>query len=243
VWAYIDLAIIALFEGDVDGALKLLRTGAAHPADRRDRYNLAFLHSTSGLAGHHLSEDDLSEGLAQITAVGVPTAVAQALTGKAAVVAQDDTAAAIELYQQAIDMLASCGNRLLEQSARGQLVSLLARSEDPDPALASFVDIVNDWQICGDTLLAAGIGHLVVLLARLGHDDGAARLYGAVARGIELDALVPGLDVTISAVREVMGDAAFFSSRDAGAALSYQAAGELARGLIQRARDELGGSP
>jgi tetratricopeptide (TPR) repeat protein len=243
VWAYIDLAMIALFEGDVDGALELARTGAAHPADRRDRFNLAFLHSSSGLAGHTLPEDERTEGLALITAVGFPTARAWALEGKAAVVAQDDTAAAIELYQQAIDMFASCGNRAFEQSARAELVSLLARSEEPDRALASFVDIVNDWQICGDTFLASGIGHLVVLLARLGYHEGAAHLYGAVTRGIELDALVPGLDVTISAVREAMGDAAFSSSHDAGAALSYPEAGEFARALIQRARDELGESP
>jgi hypothetical protein len=80
---------------------------------------------------------------------------------------------------------------------------------------------------------------MVALLARLGDRDGAARLYGAVARGIALDSLVPGLDVTISAVRESMGDAAFLAARDAGAALSNQAAGELARELIARARAAL----
>lgn len=102
---------------------------------------------------------------------------------------------------------------------------------------------MNDWQICGDTILASGIGHLVLLLARLGHHDGAARLYGAVTRGIELDALVPGLDVTISVISEALGDVTFAASRDSGAALSYQEAGEVARGLIQRARDELGKAP
>jgi hypothetical protein len=194
------------------------------------------------LVGEHLPKDEVAEGLAQINAVGFPTAMAWALAGKGALVAQDDTVASIELYQQAIDILASCGNRQLGDATRAELVSFLARGEDPERALASFVDIVSDWQICGDTWLASGIGHLVALLARLGHDDGAARLYGAVTRGIELDALVPGLDVTISGLREAMGDAAFSASRDAGAALSYQAAGELARGLIQRARDELPGA-
>lgn len=53
---------------------------------------------------------------------------------------------------------------------------------------------------------------------------------------IAFDSLVPGLDVTVSALREAMGDTAFLSARDAGAALSYQAAGELARELIARAR-------
>ena len=241
VWADADLAQIAAFEGDVEGAIDLLRKGAAHPADRRDRLVLACLISMAGFVGHNLPADEIRESLSQITAAGMPTAMAFALAGKGAIVAQDDTAAGIDLYHEVIDMLASCGDRLLEQTVQGQLVSLLARSEDPDPALASFVAIVNDWQICGDTLLAPGIGHLVVLLARLGHNDGAARLYGAVTRGIELDALVPGLATAISAVRQAMGDAAFVSSCDAGAALSYQAAGELARGLIQHARDELRG--
>jgi len=242
VWADADLAQIAAFEGDVEGAIDLLRKGAAHPADRRDRLVLACLISMAGFVGHHLPAHEIRESLSQITAAGMPTAMAFALAGKGAIVAQDDTAAGIDLYHEAIDMLASCGDRLLEQTVQGQLVSLLARSEDPAPALASFVDIVNDWQICGDTLLAPGIGHLVVLLGRLGHHDGAARLYGAVTRGIELDALVPGLATAISAVRQAIGDAAFVSSCDAGAALSYQAAGELARGLIQHARDELRGS-
>src|SRR3989454_3720671 len=242
VWAYADLAQIAAFEGDVEGAIDLLRKGAAHPADRRDRLVLACLISMAGFVGHHLPAHEIRESLSQITAAGMPTAMAFALAGKGAIVAQDDTAAGIGLYHHAIDMLASCGDRLLEQTVQGQLVSLLARSEDPDPALAGFVDIVNDWPICRDTALGPGIGHLVVLLARLGHNDGAARLYGAVTRGIELDALVPGLDVAIATVRGAMGDAAFLSSRDAGAALSYQAAGEFARGLIEHARDELRGS-
>src|SRR5439155_5767802 len=243
VWADADLAQIAAFEGDVEGAIDLLRKGAAHPADRDDRLMLACLLGMGAVLGHHLPQDELTEALSKIKATGFPTAMGFGLANRAASMAGDNTAAAIELYQQAVDILEACGDRLIEQLVRSQLVSLLARSEDPGPALASFVDVVNDWQICGDTLLASGIGHLVVLLARLGHHEGASQLYGAVTRGLELGALVSGLDACISSLREAMGDAAFLSSRDAGAALSYQAAGELARELIQRARDELGQSP
>ncbi len=243
VWAYADLAQIALFEGDVEHALKLLRTGADHPADRRDRFVLAIFHFISAAVGHHLPENEVTEGVAHINASGHPTAIAMALGGQAAVVAERDLSAAIDLYQRAIDVLAACGDRLVEQSTRAQLISVLARSEDSVRALASFTDLVNDWQICGDTFLASGIGHLVVLLVRLGYHDDAARLYGAVARGIELGALVPGLDIARSAMLDSMGDAAFSASREAGAALSYQEAGELARGLIQRARDELREAP
>jgi tetratricopeptide (TPR) repeat protein len=242
VWAFADLAQIAMFEGDIEAAFRLLRQGAEHPADRDDRFVLGCLLGASAVLGRPLPEDDVTEALARIDEAGMPTAMGYALASRATLMEARDANAAIQLYQQAIDLLASCGDRLIEQLVRSLLVGFLARSEDPDPALASFVAIVNDWQICGDTLLAPGIGLLVGLLARLGHNDGAARLYGAVTRGIELDALVPGLDVTIAAVRQAMGDAAFASACDAGATLSYQAAGELARGLIQHARDELRGS-
>ena len=200
---------------------------------------LACLFGNSALVGHHLPEDEFTAAVSQINAAGFPTSIAYAQATKAMYMELEDSTAAIELYKRAIDMLAECGGRLIEQAIRSLLVGLLSRSEDPDPALASFVDIVNDWQICGDTLLAPGIGHLVALLARLGHNDGAARLCGAVTRGIELDAPVPGLDVTTATVRGALGDAAVSSAHDAGTALSYQAAGELARGLIQHARDQL----
>ena len=166
-------------------------------------------------------------------------AIGFALNGRAADLAPHDPAAAIELYQQAIDLFESCGDLLAEQYSRAQLVDLLATADDPDRALASFVKTVNAWRINGDTILAAGIGQLVVLLARLGHCRGAAELYGAVTRSVMLDALVPELEATMAAAREVIGDDAFLSARDAGAVLSYQAAGELACELITIARAQL----
>ena len=138
-----------------------------------------------------------------------------------------------------VDVLESCGDRLLEQASRAQLVNLLMNADDPDLALAGFVDTVNAWRINGDTALAVGIGHLVVLLAQLGHYLGAAQLYGAATRTILLDALVPELEATMAIAREAIGDDAFRGARAAGGALSYQAAGELACDLITHARAEL----
>jgi len=57
---------------------------------------------------------------------------------------------------------------VLPEPARSFVVGV-----DPDLALAGFVDTVNAWRINGDTVLAVGIGHLVVLLAQLGHYHGA----------------------------------------------------------------------
>src|SRR5207237_2776552 len=76
VWACIDLAQIALFEGDVDAALDLLHAGAAHPADQEDRLVLACLHGFGAMVGRQPSALAMEEGLAQITVAGMPTAVA-----------------------------------------------------------------------------------------------------------------------------------------------------------------------
>jgi predicted ATPase len=243
VWAYSDLAQIAIFEGDVATSLELLRTGAAHPVDRHDRLNLAYLIFVGGAVGQQLPDDELAQAMTQINQAGFPMAIALALNGRAASVARADPATAIELQQQMVDVLESCGDRLLEQFGRAQLVNLLVNADDPDLALAGFVDTVNAWRINGDTALAIGIGHLVVLLARLGHYYGAAQLYGAATRTILLDALVPELEATMATARDAIGDDAFRNARAEGGALSYEAAGELACDLITLARAELASGP
>jgi predicted ATPase len=239
VWAYADLALIALFEGDVTTSLELIRTGAAHPADRRDRVNLAYLIFIGGIVGQQLPDAELAQAMTEINATGFPTAIGPAMIGSATRIAPHDPASAAELYQQVIDMLESCGDRLAEQYSRSLLVNLLANAEDPDLALAGFVDTVNAWRINGDTVLAASIGYLVVLLARLGHYRGATELYGAATRSVVLDAVVPELEAAMSTAREALGDEVFHGARAAGAALTYQAAGALACDLITHARAEL----
>jgi predicted ATPase/class 3 adenylate cyclase len=238
-WAYADLAQIAFFEGDVEGGVKLIRDGAEEPCDKEDRFVLACLPVTCAYAGQQLTAEEIADCISKVNTGNFPTAIAYALAGKAIQLAEVDPLASIEDFRVAIHQLEACGDRLMEQHVRSLLLSVLSRSEDQDTALASFIDIVSDWQIAGDTLLGMGVGHLVLLLARLGHTDGAARLYGAVTRSIALDALVPGIDSAITGVRAELGEAAFTAARDAGAAMSYQAAGELARSLIQKARVDL----
>ena len=191
------------------------------------------------IVGERRSDDEFDEAMVQISAVGGPWAISFALTGQAELAADHDIAAAIELQQQAVDLLEACGNRLYALSLRARLVTLLARGDDPDRALASFVDIVNAWRINGDTVLAAGITQLAVLLARLGYHQGATRLYAAATRSVTVDAFVPDLDSTMAFAREALGDTAFRTECDVGATLSYQTAADLACELIAGARAEL----
>jgi hypothetical protein len=76
----------------------------------------------------------------------------------------------------------------------------------------------------GDTYLARGLGHLVVLLSRL------------VVRRI-----FPGPDVdhAIDAARTALGEDAFDNALGAGGALGHHAAGRLALELIAAARADI----
>jgi len=85
------------------------------------------------------------------------------------------------------------------------------------------------------------MAYLVVLLARLGYHGGATRLHPVVARGQELDAIVTGLPEAMSIARETLGESAFAEATIAGAALSYQQAGQLAQQLVTTARSRLAG--
>jgi hypothetical protein len=101
------------------------------------------------------------------------------------------------------------------------------------------LDIVRAWRVNGDTILSNGIGRLVVMLASLGMHAGAATLYGAATREIQIDSVVAGLDDVIAELRSTMGTTTFDSARSGGAALSYQAAADLATELIVTARRAL----
>jgi predicted ATPase len=239
-WGYIDRAEIALFEDDITSALEYLRRGAAHPSDDAVRVALAGLVWFSGMAGQQLSDEMLHDALTKVKARGFPLTAAIATVGVAAAVAEEDLSAAIELYEEAIGYVEAAGNRLFEQRIRSQLAGLLATSDDPARALASFVDIVDAWRISGDTMLAEGIAHLAALLARLGRYEGAAQLYAAATRGVSVDAVVPGLDAAMASTREALGDEGFDAACTVGYELAYDAAGALACQLIAEARTELG---
>jgi hypothetical protein len=86
VWAYADLAMIAAFQGEPAKALALLRKGAAHAADRVDRFCHALLHYSQGplLQGEEAS-NAVAEANAAAKATQFPSAVSilTAGTGRA----------------------------------------------------------------------------------------------------------------------------------------------------------------
>jgi len=91
VWAYTDLAQVAIFEGDEAAAEKLVKAGAAHPADRQDRFCTASGPSFLTRIGRHDEAMQTADFVvAQVTAAGMPASVAMALWGKGLAFAEAD---------------------------------------------------------------------------------------------------------------------------------------------------------
>jgi hypothetical protein len=102
VWAYGDLAFVAIFAGDVDRALELLHTGAAHSADRHDRSIMAFHLYILAIVGRTEEARQIADQVTRmVEAAGVPMAIAHA--GKSAALEGVDEAAALAAYEHAVE--------------------------------------------------------------------------------------------------------------------------------------------
>lgn len=220
--------------GDIERALSIFRAGAAHPTDPPVLTNLGLLHCLAGIADMRFSVEETNDAIARLATSTMPTIRAVGVWVQALNVG-NDTAAAIRLYQQAIDMTTESGNRTLDESLRGTQMGLLADTIDVDTALTMFTERVDTWQIIGDNFAAAGVTELANMLARLGYLVGAARLHGAINPAADPD-MAATLSPFIPKIRDVMGPDAFNDAYEAGTRLSPRAAGELAHQLIAQAR-------
>ena len=124
---------------------------------------------------------------------------------------------------------------------RGYQLGLISRTGDVEAALSGFAYIIDTYQATmGEHYTRSGMFDLVACFVRLGYHDGAARLHGAVTRGLP-DTWIELYPEVSTRLPDVMGDEAFAAAFDAGATLAPHAAGELARQLLAQVRaDQLG---
>src|SRR5262249_37188654 len=151
-----DLAMVARFEGDPETALALTRTGAAHPADARDRFcanHVATILSQIGrLDEAGAIADDV---LAQAIATGMPSSIAMGDRVKGLVLAKSDPAQAIETLGRALQTARRSGTPLWANSIAIDIANLQARTGEPRAALESFRDLLDDAAAMRDSFLAS----------------------------------------------------------------------------------------
>jgi predicted ATPase len=236
VHAYYVTAMALFILGDIDRSLRTVRAGAEHPADHPTRVNLLFLQVMTYMAGIEIPERDSIAAIAQLKVSPMPAMRAGGFWVQANLVAKSDPPAAIDLYQQAIDV--HSGARTLEEMCRSMQLELIAKTDDLEAAFTGFAHVVDAWQSSlGDVYTGRGMGALVTWLAGHGYHDSAARLFGAQVRGRRESWTNPPPEVRV--LPDVMRDAEFTAAFDAGAALDARAAAELARTVLTKARHDL----
>lgn len=232
IWAYTDLAMITAFEGNIDGAIELLRAGSENPEDAHDRFCASVFLYFLALSRKQEALAIADRVIAAAEATGVPVSIAIALNSKAIACADVDPVLSLETHERALRVAHGCGNRFFENSIRLDMAALQARSGTPALALTTFAELLDGWQLAGDQFLGIGMGHLVVLFDRLGRYEAAATLYGALTRDVSLDGLVAGLPSVVEHLTQTLGAETFAEFRSRGAAMTLRDAGANARGEI-----------
>ena len=228
--------------GEIDQALRVVRTGAAHPADQPVRANLFILHNWHHLYGVPVPEQEIIEAIAHLKSSSMPAVRAGGFVVQANLVALRDASAAIAISQQAIDLAADCGAKTVEELSRSMQLGLIAQTDDLETTLTGFARAADTWQnTMGDMYASDGIVALVTWLADQKYHDGAARLLGALLRGRPEQ--WPDPPPAVAALPEAMGQAEFTAAFEAGAALDPRAVADLARQLLAQVRADHLGEP
>jgi ATP/maltotriose-dependent transcriptional regulator MalT len=134
-------------------------------------------------------------------------------------------AEALPLLRRGLADARRAGNRLLVGVAGLSAVSCEARVGNPAAALLQYAEVIDHWCRHGARNMQwATVRTLIELLARIGRDDDAARLYGAMTASASAPPLA-GADATriadtLVTLRRRLGGARFGQLRAEGAGLS-----------------------
>ena len=242
VWAFVDLAFVAMFEGDIDRAIELLRIGSEHSTDRLDRFDLAFLLYLLATVGRTSEAMRVADDIVRaVDAAGVPMSIAIAYGGKGAALESTDSAAALTAYEHGIAIARKAGNRWAETQIVPRVAALHARIGDPKIALQGFERMLGSYGEATDlAFVSAWRASLIVLLAKLSHFEAAATLNGTLPASVDAKGVVPEHPDAVARVREALGETPFAEAARRGASMALREASNYAIDQIRQALAALG---
>jgi predicted ATPase/DNA-binding SARP family transcriptional activator len=206
---------VALLAGNAPAALQAYRTVVEHTAKTGDQTarhlgetNVALMQIYSGAPA-----DGMAEVLSAAQGIGNPTARAYALFTEGEVIADEDPSRALTVFEDARRLANTVHNRFVSGIALSAEVAVRGRHGPPDTALALFRQAIEHWRATGNRmLLIITLRNLVVLFARTGRDQAAARLAASLDRdapspsyGAEAERIRTGL----AAVRHRLGEKSY----------------------------------
>jgi predicted ATPase/DNA-binding SARP family transcriptional activator len=189
LWARYVLTTTALYAGDLDAALAFADRREELAVELGDAYHRSLAGVSRVLALRYRGDDAAAVAAARdarvlAEAAGNHTARAWALYASGETLLDADPDAAAALLEQAIAAARRVDRRFIEGVALVSLASLTGRHHEPGRALARFRTAVAHWRPLGaHTQQLTTLRNLVDLLVRVGADEPAALLHGAVTVG------------------------------------------------------------
>lgn len=241
------LADVALYDGLLDDSADLGSRLADLAADRGDpHYHLIGLSYPVLRASYSGAHDEARALIADARAAAArypdlaPSDRGFLEYGAGEVELETRPAVAMEHLERAIALAETSGCVFLGGIARVSLSSALARHGDPAVALDAFAEVVRWWLARGNrTHLVTTLRNLVDLLVRLGLDDAAALLWGAVATGggtVSFGAERDRLDRAREELERRLGVDAFAERADVGASLDPETAARRTLDAVRTSR-------
>jgi hypothetical protein len=201
------LGDVALVDCDAAAALHhyRARTTCSYPAVVASGHvGVALVLAWSGdvPAGREAAET----ALAVADACGNPSARAEARYGLGEVLGDVDPDRALALLAEAAALAATVDDRLFRSASETAAAAIAGRHGEPASALRDFRDVLALWQRAGnDTLQAAALRNLLVLLARVGADEAAALVDAALPPAAVYPAEAARLDRARAAIAGRLG--------------------------------------
>ncbi|MEU8240478.1 winged helix-turn-helix domain-containing protein [Actinoplanes missouriensis] len=199
------LGDVALVECDAATALAHYRAMGGEPLARvSGMTGEALVLAWSGRGAAAVAVASAAVELADGT--GNPGARAEARYGLGEALGDLDPEAALLLLAEAETLAGTVDDRLFQAASGSAAVAIRSRHGDPAVALAAFRDVLRLWRRAGnDTLRAAALRNLVVLLARVGEDETAVLLDAALPQAAVYPAEAARLDRARAAAAERLG--------------------------------------
>jgi tetratricopeptide (TPR) repeat protein len=244
LWAYSDLATIALIEGNLEEAITLIRKGAEHPIDHDDRFCLASLLFVLAAAQHYDEAMSIADKVtAAADATGVPCTISLAYFAKSEAFAYTDAETALGACEHALRVALNSGNRLWAMMASSRVAGLQVRIGNPIAALRGYRQMFHAGGRAADHSYALiGLAGLTLALQLAGEPAAAATLYGFVSPRLNARSLPEPVREGIDALQHELGASAFAETMNIGAAMTQPEVERYAVEQIDKALAKLEGS-
>ena len=229
------LADVALYEGDVDTALR--HYVAEVERARRDADPVRLVWTLYYVAVCHAVRRDPAAGReAARESVTVaeetrnPTARSMARYALGLVLKKSEPDRALALFDEAAALAANVGNFWWQGIAQMEAAATRAVHGDPVAAAREFVEVLDHWERVGDrTQQWLNLRYVVRLLLRLGADADAATLHRCLLAAGKPSPLDPD---RVDALRERIGADAFAAAGERAAGLGAPGAVLFARAAL-----------